>query len=65
MSQITELPPLEAPADVMQMARENCAERLRARGYEAEAVAFERCERDWAWLMRHEVAFLGSKAPQP
>jgi hypothetical protein len=62
MSNLRELPPLEAPADVMAMARENCAERLRARGYPEEAAAFERCERDWAWLMRHEVARLLSEA---
>jgi hypothetical protein len=58
MSTIHDLPPIEAPADVMQMARENCAERLRERGHEREAAAFERCERNWAWMMRHEVAKL-------
>jgi hypothetical protein len=64
MSQIAQLPPLEAPADVMAMARENCAERLRARGYPEEAAAFERCERDFAWATRHEVAkLLGEARP--
>jgi hypothetical protein len=63
MSAIRDLPPIEAPADVMAMARENCAERLRARGQEAEAAAFERGDRDFAWAMRHEVNFLKSRAP--
>lgn len=61
MTALRELPPVEAPALVMEMARTNCAERLRARGSEAEADRFERGERDWAWLMRHEVALLSSK----
>jgi hypothetical protein len=62
MSTIHDLPPIEAPADVMQMARENCAERLRERGYPEEAAAFERCERDDSWAMRHEVAKLRGEA---
>jgi len=65
MSAVRELPPLEAPADVMAMARENCAARLRARGHEREAAAFERGDRDWAWAMRHEVALLSQKEVLP
>lgn len=65
MSTIRELAPIEASADVMALARENCAERLRAKGSEAEAAAFERGDRDWAWLMRHEIArLLGEGAIQ-
>ena len=47
--------PLTAPAPIMEQARATCAARLRARGSEAEAQAFERGERDDAWAMRHEV----------
>lgn len=47
--------PIQADAIVMEQARANCAERLRARGQEAEAVQFEVGARDDAWAMRHEV----------
>lgn len=60
---IPPLPPVVAPADLMADARANCAARLRSRGHEAEATAFERAERDTAWAMRHEVARLRSEAP--
>lgn len=52
---IRSLPPVEAPANVMALARENCAANLRERGQETEAVAFEKGERDFAWAFRHEV----------
>lgn len=52
---IKSLNPIQADAIVMAQARANCAERLRARGQEAEAVQFEVGERDDAWAMRHEV----------
>lgn len=52
---IRDLPPVEAPADVMAMARENCAARLREKGSEVEAEAFDRGNRDFTWAMRHEV----------
>lgn len=44
-----------APAPIMAAARENCAGRLRARGHEAEAEAFQCGERDQTWAMHHEV----------
>lgn len=52
---IPPLPPVTAPADILADARANCAARLRLRGQDAEAEAFERAERDDAWAMRHEV----------
>ena len=63
MSAIHDLKPIEASADVMALAREVCAERLRARGYPAEAEAFERAQRDTSWAMRHEVRRLQGEAP--
>ena len=42
MSAIRDLPPIEAPADVMAMARENCAERLRARIAERDMHRYSR-----------------------
>ena len=62
MSAVRELPPIEASADIMAMARDNCAERLRARGEVKEAEAFERGDRDFAWAMRHEVTLLKGQA---
>ena len=61
MSTITDLPPLNASAPIMQMARENCAANLRTRGYPDEAEAFERGARDDAWSIRHEVVRLLSE----
>jgi hypothetical protein len=58
MSRIDELPPLNVSADVMALARENCAANLRGCGYAAEADAFECAERDQSWAMRHEVGHL-------
>jgi len=58
MSAINPLPPLTADAQTMALARENCAERLRARGYPDEAAKFERGDRDFTWALRHEVARL-------
>lgn len=54
--------PVSAPADVMALARDNCAQRLRERGYPEEAGAFERGERDDSWSMRHEINRLQSEA---
>lgn len=62
MSAIKPPQPVSAPADVMALARDNCAQRLRERGYPTEAEAFERGERDFAWGFRHEVAKLLSEA---
>lgn len=50
--------PVQAPAQVMAMARENCAAALRARGSEDEAVKFEIGERDFSWRFKHEVSRL-------
>lgn len=50
--------PIQADAIVMAQARANCAERLRARGQEAEAAQFEVGERDFSWAFRHEVTRL-------
>lgn len=55
---IKSLNPIQADAIVMAQARANCAERLRARGQEAEAAQFEVGARDFTWAMRHEVAKL-------
>lgn len=55
---IKSLNPIQADAIVMAQARANCAERLRARGQEAEAVQFEAGERDFSWALRHEVSKL-------
>ncbi len=52
---IRSLPPVEAPADIMAMARENCTAALRDGGELKEASAFERGDRDFAWRFRHEV----------
>lgn len=52
---IPPLPPVDEPADLMAAARANCASRLRSRGSDVEAEAFERGERDGAWAMRHEI----------
>lgn len=66
MSNIAVLPPLIASADVMALARENCAENLRRRGYPEEAEAFEKAQRDFSWSLRHEVArLLGQAASAP
>lgn len=62
MSRLTELPPLDAGADMMAQARANCAARLRARGHIKEAEAFDRAERDQTWAMRHEVNRLRNEA---
>lgn len=46
--------PAASDADLA-AAREACAERLRAQGYEQEAEAFEAGERDFSWGMLHEL----------
>lgn len=65
MSKVDQLPPLNAPADVMALARENCAANLRKRGYPDEAEAFEKARRDFTWALRHEVARLTAEGAQP
>jgi len=52
------LPPVEAPAPILAEARANCADRLRARGSEAEAEMFATGQRDDTWAMRFELAKL-------
>lgn len=44
--------------DILDEARANCADRLRAWDSIAEAEAFARGERDGAWAMKHELAKL-------
>lgn len=58
---IKSAPPVTASADIMAMARENCAVRLRAKGGDTEAEAFDRGERDFTWAMKHEVRRLQSE----
>lgn len=55
---IRPLPPLSAPADVLAMARQNCAERCRGREEAELAESYERGEQDFGWALRHEVAKL-------
>lgn len=49
------LPPIEAPADLLATARENCAARLRARGNGFAAELIATGAHDDCWAMRHEV----------
>ena len=65
MSAIRELPPIEASADMMALARENCATDLRNKGHESEAAEFRRGNRDFTWRMRHEVARLVGGTAMP
>lgn len=54
--------PVEAPAPVMAMARDNCAAALRERGHHDEAERFEAGERDDSWRFKHEVRRLLGEA---
>lgn len=58
MTHAAPLPPITAPADVMGVARANCAARATARGETSLADAYLRCTQDAGWAMRHEVAKL-------
>lgn len=58
---VRELPPLVASAEVMAMARENCAAALTQSGEVAEAENFAKGLRDGAWRMRHEITRLLSE----
>lgn len=55
-------PVLSAPADIMQMARENCAARAFARGESNLATAFMQGTQDAGWAIRHEVDRLRAEA---
>lgn len=55
MSAIKPFTPIEAPADVMAIARANCAMRARAKGQPELAAAYEAGGADEGWGFRHEV----------
>ena len=52
---IPPLPPIEASPEMMAEARQNCADRLRARSHFTEADAFDAGMRDFTWSLRHEI----------
>lgn len=59
---IPPLPPIEASPEMLAEARQNCADRLRARKHFTEAEAFDAGLRDFAWAMRFEVAKLKAES---
>lgn len=62
MGGIRPLPPLDAPAEILADARENCAARYRAKGQHEEAEAFAAGLRDGCWAHRYEVVKLLAEA---
>jgi hypothetical protein len=52
---IADLPPIEAPSEILQAARETCAARIEARAAEA-ARAIRAGEDDGCFAMRHELS---------
>lgn len=56
MSAIKPFTPIAAPADVLAIARENCAIRARAKGQHEVAAAYEDGTGCEGWAFRHEVA---------
>lgn len=61
---IPPLPPIEASPEMMAEARQNCADRLRARSHFTEADAFDAGLRDDSWSLRHEINRLKAESAE-